>query len=337
VIPPASPGPRPAGLPRAAILGLALVVSGETVLQAAVPYDRGKLLAGEVLSEIERGTTTRPLFLWSDSVSTVPVRRSGGDDRVEEAGSAAAVTMAGVYFIYRRRVLATGAPRVLVLAAIPEFYTRFVVRPGPGTAGAFERTFTDFREALEFADATGDWGFASRMALNGLFLPPSARRRSVLDPVLRRMGSPAGPFPVRPRTGAGAAPGPPDRAAPLRGRASQRGFRASPIALEFLRRLCRETGRTGTRLVLMTPALPREVSRSWEESGYLDEYRGMLEGMARDHPHVAVDPVLQFADYGSEDMSDPRHVVPDLEPAYGRRVVARLLALLEETEAAGPR
>jgi hypothetical protein len=297
-----------------------------------LPVNQGRGNIDAILERIDAGACRRPVLLWTDSVTTLPVWLCGGDGRIDAIGSVAHVNMGGVYFAYRRRVEASGPPRVMAIAAVPEFYEHRL-RHGVGGAGFFESTYTRPREIRETLECTGDWTVVSHMALHALFTPPSNARRGAARPLLRsaRSAGAAATDDGPPPPGAPRA----DRAVAIAERARRRGFEMSALTEAFLERLCEETGRDGARLVLVTPAMTPGVAAGWQASGFLAGYLERLRGFARRHRHVTVEPPLQFADIPDEALADSRHLMPGPGREYGRRVVARLLAILAEVEGTG--
>ena len=313
--------------PKAALLALGLVLAGEAGIKAALPVNQGRHPADEVTALLDARPEPKPVVLWCDSVTAGAVEEEGGDDFVAKLGSTQAISMAGVYYTYLRQVREAGPPKVLVLSLIPESYGNDLDQVY--NAAYFESLFMEPAEVLDFARTTGRLGIASRMAMNGLLLPPSMKRRAAARVALRslrdRGGPTRAPIPLLRIAGTD-----PEVAASLGDRERLREFRMSPLAALYLGRIAGETARTGTRLVFMTGALPAAVARGWEGTGYLRSAGEWFAEFARSRPHVTVEPLTLFADYAPSEMYDRAHLKPGIAQAYGRRVVERLRAILDE-------
>ncbi len=318
---------RGPGAPRALLLAILLIAAGEAAAALSLPANQGRHPTDEVLARIEDDAIPRPVVIWSDSVTagSIPkVGEPGDDPGIANIGSSQSIGLPGVYFTYRRWVERHGPPGLLVVNMVPEGYGNDL--RGEFTGTYFETVFLRPAEVRDAALSTRRIGLTARMCMNALLLPPSMRSRREVKGRLQELlgrGSPSvKPAPRRRILGVD-----PEVAASLSERARLREFAVSDLSREYMERIFADAGREGTRVVLMTPAVPGEVMRGWEETGYIREYAARLEAWGRSGAHVSVEPVDRFADYAVADMYDRVHLKPDASRRYGERVLARLREL----------
>jgi hypothetical protein len=311
--------------PRAAVLAAALVVAGEIAVGSAMPVNQGRTNVDDLLADLDRPQTHAPIVLWADSVTAGPVRSVGGSPGVADLSTTQAISMAGVYFTYRRFVETAGAPKLFVLSLIPESYGNDLEQVFTPTY--FESAFLRWDEIRDFAAETSRYGQSLRMAGNKVLHPPSMLRRAEVRRSLQRLRSGGAPFP--PNAPLGRIEGlDPKVAADLETRARLAEFKPAEIASRYLERLAHDTAATSTRIVIVTPALARSAADGWTRTGYLAAYERWLREFAARHANVSVDPVLQFAEHADVDMYDTVH----LKPAPGKLYAARFLARVKELE-----
>jgi hypothetical protein len=294
------------------------------VIGATLPRNQGRHLVDERLAALESPQPTRPVVVWTDSVTAGALRDAGGDPGVTDLSSTQAVSAAGVFYTYRRLRETAGAPRALVLVYVPESLGNDLHQVY--TPAYFESCFVRWDEILDFERTTGRWTQALVMAGNRLLHPPSMVRRASVRRALRSLRS---------GDGLRTAANPLQRVAGVdpavvseqRARASQDRFLLSDISRLYLERIASDADAEGVRLVLMTAALPRSVFDGWRRSGYLDGYEAALRGIAARHPSVRVEPSGRFADVPDEEMYDRSHLKPAPAKRYGERVLALLRAI----------
>jgi len=311
-------------LPRAASLAVALVVAGEIAIGASLPVNQGRTNVDDLLADLEEPQTHAPVVLWADSVSARPVLDAGLPPDVKNLSSTQAIGMAGVYFTYRRFVEKAGAPDLLVVSQVPESYGNDLDQVFTPTY--FESAFLRWDEIRDVAEETSRYGLAARMTGEKLLHPPSMMRRAAVRRSLQRLRS--GGAPLVPNAPLGRIDGlDPKVAADLAARSCKTEFVMSEISSRYLDRLADDAAATSTRIVVVTPALPRSAADGWERTGYLAAFERALRGFAARHANVSVDPVLQFAQHADDEMYDVVHLKPAPGKAYGARFVARLREL----------
>jgi len=311
-------------IPRAALLAGILVLAGEAALAALLPVNQGRTQVDDLLARLDTPQPHSPVVVWADSVTAGAILEVGTDPGTADLSSTQAISMAGVFFTYRRFVETAGAPKLLVLSMIPESYGNDLDQVFTPTY--FETTFLRWGEILPFAEETGRYGQAVVMGSNKILHPPSMLRRASVRPALQRLRSPRGSeverLPLLRIAGSDSG-----LAADLAARAKRAHFEPSSISRRYLELLARDAAATGTRLAVITPALPKSAAIGWSATGYLREFEGFLREFAARHPLVTVDPVLQFADYEDMDMYDTVHLKPVPANAYGRRFLTRVREL----------
>ncbi len=295
----------------------------------ALPVNQGRHLVDDLLANLEGPQEARPVVAWSDSVTAGALASAGGDPAVADISSTQAVSLAGAYYTYLRLEEGRAPPRVLVLSLIPESYGNDLDQVFTSTY--FETCFVRWDEIGDFARTTGRWGMALRMAGYRLLRPPSMVRRASVRRALQAL-RPAGGLATARIPLLRVAGVDPAVVAEQGARAAKRDFAFPGIPRDYLERLAEETAKNGTRLILMTGALPRSVLHGWRATGYLGQYEGMLRDVAARHPNVRVEPVDEFATWGDDEMYDRMHLKPAPAERYGRLVLARMRRLLEEAE-----
>ena len=319
------------GLPRALLLAAALIAAGEAALAFTLPVNQGRHEGDDILAALESPQPSRPMVAWCDSVTAGALNDAAGDPILTDISSTQAVSLAGAYFTYRRLLEVSAPPRVLVLGLIPESYGNDLDQVYTYTY--FETCFVRWDEIRDFASTTGRWRMAAAMAGNRFLRPPSMVRRAAVRRAIQRARSlgrlDTERVPLFRVLGTD-----PQVLRDVRARAEQKEFEFPAISRLYLEKLASATEATGTRLVLVTAALPRPVLEGWKRTGYLDAYRRALESVAAGRPHVVVEPLDRFADFAEEDMYDRVHLKPEPVKAYGVRVMNRFREILREAEAA---
>jgi len=313
--------------PRALALASVLVLAGEVAITAALPVNQGRTQVDDLLAELETPQTNRDTVLWADSVTAGPVRDAGGSPQIADLSSTQSVSMAGVYFTYRRFVETAGPPKLLVLSLVPESYANDLHQAY--TTTYFESAFLRWDEIRGYAEVTGRYAQALRMAGYKFLRPPSMMRRAAVRRYFQRLrvlrGDPLAKVPRLRVVGSD-----PGVVKGLSERARLIHFEASSITRVYLESLAQETASTGTRMVVVTPALPKTVAEGWSGTGYMREYEAILDELAKQHPHVTIDPVLQFADFEDRGMYDGCHLKPVPGRTYGERFLKRVVTLAGE-------
>ena len=312
---------------RAFVLAVAIICASEIALAALLPRNPARHRTDHVLTTLDSDPESRPLAVWGDSVTAGCLDGTPIASRMHDLSSTQAISTAGVYYTWRRLVESAGAPRVLVLVVRPESWSNDLDQIYTHTY--FETCFIRPGEIAHFAAQTGRVATTGRMLIEALFVPPSFVRRSAVRRELNRLRGAVAPPHIftRPLDGVD-----PETATELARRRAHPRFRASEIAETYLPLLVRETGEKGTRLVLMTPALPRSIADAWEESGYMDGAQRWLADVVGDAPHVTLEAAFQFALYRDVDMYDSDHLKPERMEAYGRVLSGRLDELLADDD-----
>lgn len=308
------------------VLAILLIGAGEIAVAVGLPPNQGRHNVDELLGRLESPQPRRPVVIFGDSVTKGALVGTAVATRTNDLSSNQAIGVAGVYFTYKRYLERTPAPKSLVLVMIPESYVNDLDDAWTGTY--FETCFLRLAEITDFARATGRQGQALRMAGNLMLTPPSYRSRGSVRAFARRLRTRVVGEVVLPEARSGRVVGDSlDRL--LEARSAEPRFTMSDVSRAYLRKLVEETRTTGTRLVVVTGALPDRVAREWRRSGFLDQVRDELDGIARLGGHVSVDPVDQFAGYPDEAMWDGVHLEPLAKSRYGEALSARLMALMD--------
>jgi len=305
------------------VAAVVIIVAVEVALATALPRNPARHRTDEVLAALDGDIEARPLVVLGDSVTAGCLDCTDISRQCHDLTTTQAISTAGVYYTWRRLVERTGAPRVLALVVRPESWTNDLDQAF--TPAYFETCFIRLGEIRDFATRTGRLGMTERMLVEALFVPPSLVRRSEVRRTLNRLrGAPKPPHVFRRRLDGLD----PETAKELAFARSQETFDASEIAETYLSLLIHDTGVAGTKLVLLTPALPHSVAAAWEANGYAEGVQSWLSRLAAGAPHVVIDPQFQFADYADEDMYDGAHLKPARMRDYGERLSERLEQLL---------
>jgi hypothetical protein len=263
--------------------------------------------------------------VFGDSVTNGALSGTPVEADANDLCSNQAIGLAGVYFTYKRYLERSPAPRVVAVVMIPESYGNDLQDAWAGTY--FESCFVRPREIVDFIGTTGRYAQGTRMAANRFLTPPSFQSRGAVRAAARRLRSGIAGDMVLPPAPSGRIRGA-ELDAILAQRSKESVFAMSEVSRLYLGALVHETRANGTRLVLLTGAIPRRVADAWSRSGYFVQYRGELDAVASLGAHVAIDPVDQFADFPDAVVWDRVHLEPAAKRAYGERLSKRLKEIL---------